>query len=133
MAEGVAVGWWRRDERPPGSAFWLIFAEEHQLTRPLTVGLPGGGEALAVFSSEGEAEMFLRLGMAEDGWRMREISAGEVISLLYGPCSEARSVALDPFPEMLADGLVGLVTLDRRRFLGRVTRRKRASRDPQPG
>jgi len=123
MAEGVAVELRRRDERRPGSAFWLIFADEHQLTHPVTVALPGSGEALAVFSSEGEAEMFLLLGMQGEGWRVRETSAGEVISLLYGPYLEARSVALDPFPEMLADGLVGLVSLDRARFLERVARR----------
>ena len=122
MTEGVAVEPRRRNERPSGAAFWLIFADEHQLMHPVTVALPGGGEALAVFSSEGEAEMFLWLGMEGEGWRIRETSAGEVISLLYGPCSGARSVALDPFPEMLADGLIGLVALDRARFMERVAR-----------
>ena len=125
MAEGVAVEQRRRNERPSGSAFWLIFADEHRLMHPLTVALPGGGEALAVFSSEEEAEMFLWLGMGGEGWRTRKTSAGEVISLLYDPCSEVRSVALDPFPEMLAGGLVGLVALDRVRFLERVARRGR--------
>ena len=74
-----------------------------------------------------------RLGMAGGGWRTSRTAAREVVSLLDGACSVARSVALDPFPEMLADGLVGLVTLDRRRFLGRVTRRTRASGNPQAG
>ena len=124
MAEGVAVEPRRRNERLSGSAFWLIFADEHQLMHPVTVTLPGGGgEALAVFSSEEEAEMFLWLGIVGEGWRTRKTSAGEIISLLYDPCSEARSVALDPFPEMLADGLAGLVALDRGRFLERVARR----------
>jgi hypothetical protein len=122
MAEGVAVGPRRRNERPSGTAFWLISADEHQLMHPLTVALPGSGEALAVFSSEEEAEMFLWLGVEGEGWRIRETSAEEVISLLYGPCSEAKSVALDPFPEMLADGLAGLVALDRLRFLELVAR-----------
>jgi hypothetical protein len=125
MAGGVAVEPRRRNGRPSGSAFWLIFADEHQLMHPVTVALPGGGEALAVFSSEEEAEMFLWLGTYGGGWRTRETSTGEVISLLYGPCSEARSVALDPFPEMLADGLAGLVALDRVRFLERVALRDR--------
>lgn len=123
MAEGVAAEPRRRKERSSGSTFWLIFADGHQLMHPVTVALPGGGEALAVFSSEEEAEMFLWLGKYEGGWRTRETSTGEVISLLYGPCSEAGSVALDPFPEMLADGLTGLVALDRGRFLERVARR----------
>jgi hypothetical protein len=125
MAGGVAVGPRRRNGRPSGSAFWLIFADEHQLMHPVTVALPGGGEALAVFSSEEEAEMFLWLGMEGDGWRTRMTSVGEIISLLYGPCPETRSVALDPFPEMLADGLAGLVALDRVRFLERVALRGR--------
>ena len=120
MAEGVAVEPRRRNEQVSGSAFWLIFADDHQLAHPVTVALPGSGEALAVFSGEGEAEVFLLLGMKGDGWRIKETSAGEVISLLYGSYSEARSVALDPFPEMLAGGLVGL---DRARFLERVVRR----------
>ena len=125
MAGGVAVEPRRRNERQSGSVFWLIFADERQLMHPLTVTLPGSGEALAVFSSEEEAEMFLWLGMEGDGWRTRMTSAGEIISLLYGPCSETRSVALDPFPEMLADGLAGLVALDRVRFLERVALRGR--------
>src|SRR3712207_6942665 len=108
MAEGVAVEPWRRNRRPSGSAFWLIFADEHQLMHPLTVALPWGGEALAFFSSEEEAQMFLWLGTYGGGWRTRGTSTGEDISLLYGPCSEARSVTLDPFPEMLADCLTGL-------------------------
>ena len=128
MAEDVAVQPRRRNERSLGSAFWLIFADEHQLMHPATVALPGGGEALAVFSSEEEAEMFLWLETEGEGWRTRITSAGEVISLIYGPCSGVRSVALDPFPEMLADGLAGLVALDRVRFLERVALRGRYSR-----
>ncbi len=123
MGEDVAVEPRRRNERSSGSAFWLIFADEHRLMHPATVALSGGKEALAVFSSEEEAEMFLWLEMEGEGWRTRITSAGEIISLMYGPCSEIRSVALDPFPEMLADGLAGLVALDRVRFLERVARR----------
>ena len=45
--------------------------------------------------------------------------------MLYGLCSEVRSVALDPFPEMLTDGLAGLIALDSVRFLERVACRRR--------
>ena len=61
----------------------------------------GGEQALPVFSGEGEAEMFVWLGGAfEDGWRVRETSAGELVSILYGPCAGVGSVALDPSPGM---------------------------------
>jgi hypothetical protein len=62
--------------------------------------------------------MFLwSFGTSGDGWRVRETSAGEVVSLLYGPCCDAQTVVLDPLPRMPADGLLGLVALDRRRFV----------------
>jgi hypothetical protein len=41
-------------------------------------------------------------------------------SLLYGPCSVVESVALDPLPQMVADGCVELVRLNRGRFVRRV-------------
>ncbi|MGH3146410.1 MAG: hypothetical protein ACRDTR_11485 [Rubrobacter sp.] len=62
--------------------------------------------------------MFLRLGRYGDRWRTRESSVGEVVSVLYGPCADAKSVVLDPLPEMLRDGTVGLVQVERKRFLG---------------
>jgi hypothetical protein len=107
--------------------FWVVFAGEPRLTQPLTMSLGRGNEALAVFSHEEEAEMFLRsLSLAGEGWRARETSAGEAVSLLYGPCCGAKSVVLDPLPQMLDDGLLGLVALDRRRFVGWATARNRS-------
>ena len=44
-----------------------------------------GGEALAVFGHEEEAEMYLGLWAPGDGWRAREIGAGELASVLRGP------------------------------------------------
>ena len=109
----------RRRLRGASSAcrvFWVVFAGERWPTQPLTVSLGRGKEALALFSHEEEAQMFLRsLG-----------SAGEAISLLYGPCCGAKSVVLDPLPQMLDDGLLGLVTLDWRRFVGWATVRNRS-------
>jgi hypothetical protein len=73
--------------------------------------------ALPVFSGEGEAEMFVwRAGAFEDGWRVRETSAGELVSILYGPCAGVGRVALDPSPEMAAE-TIRLVTLSRERFV----------------
>lgn len=81
----------------------------------------GDGRALAVFSGEGEAEMFVWLGDAfKDGWRARETSTGELVSILCGPCASARSVALDPSPGMEEAGTIGLVIVGRERFLDRI-------------
>jgi hypothetical protein len=124
MVDVLAVRRRSRRGSPPCRVFWVIFAGEHQLTRPLTLGLEGDKEALAVFSYKEEAEIFLRsFGPAEEGWRVRVTSPGEVVSLLYGPCCDAHAVVLDPLPRMPADGLLGLVALDRRRFVEWITGR----------
>jgi len=49
---------------------------------------------------------------------IRQTTAGEVLSLLYCPWL-AKHVAIDPFPEILGDRLLGLLTLDRARFARR--------------
>jgi hypothetical protein len=78
-------------------------------------------KVLPVFSFEEEAEMFLHLGGYSDGgWRARESSAGELVSVLCGPCADVEGVALDPLPEMLMDGTIGLVEVGRRRFVGQL-------------
>jgi len=80
-----------------------------------------GGETLVIFGDEEEAEMFLYLGgYGDDGWHARESSSGEIVSVLYGPCSNAEGVALDPLAGMVASGTLGLVRLRRERFLGRL-------------
>ena len=80
----------------------------------LTVGGEGDPgseeEALMVFSFEEEVKMFLRFGKVDgDGWRMRESGAGELVSVLSGPCQDVERVALDPMPEMLAEKVAGTV------------------------
>ena len=81
----------------------------------------GLSKVLPVFSFEEEAEMFLHLGgYADSGWRARESCAGELVSVLLGPCLDVEGVALDPLPEMLEDGTIGLVCVARRRFLGQL-------------
>ena len=54
---------------------------------------------------------------------MRESGAGEIVSVLYGPCASARSVVLDPLPEMVAEEAVGLVSLSRKRFVEQLVGR----------
>jgi hypothetical protein len=99
--------------------FWLIAKAGTCPIETLTVEC-GGHEALPVFSHEEEAELFLRLGRIGDGWRVRESSAGEVVSLLFGPCAGVGSVALDPSP-LMASETMGLVRVGRDRFLDLIT------------
>ena len=95
---------------------------EHGRIEVLTLD---GKKTLAVFSSENEAEMFLRLEGVADGWQVSESRGGELVSMLYGLCAGVKDVALDPLPEMVADDrTVGLVSLDRKRFIRRLLARK---------
>ena len=72
---------------------------------------------MPVFSFKEEAEMFLRLGVSEKGWRVRESTCGELASVLYGPCRDVGHVSLDPLPEIVCGRTVGLVSLSRRDFV----------------
>lgn len=72
---------------------------------------------MPVFSFEEEAEMFLRLGALGTGWRVRETTCGELVSVLYAPCRDVKRVALDPLPEMAVQSTVGFVSLSREAFV----------------
>ena len=122
-----------------GSTLWLIARDaaagrSEPPREPLLVDDGGGrgGEALAVFGHEEEAEMYLGLWAPGDGWRAREIGAGELASALRGPSwPGARRVALDPLPGALA-GAAGfnllLAGMDRVRFAQRLARDARDAR-----
>jgi hypothetical protein len=112
--------------RQPGSTYWLIARNDNGHLEILTTGLASGEEAMPVFSHEEEAEMFLRLRrVGFEGWQARESTAGELISVLYGPCAGVKRVTLDPLPEMFAQRTVGLVSLSRERFVDLVLSRER--------
>jgi hypothetical protein len=98
---------------------WLITKYDHSKMSALTISLGANGEALAVFSFEEEAEMFLHLrGVAlEDGWSVRQTSVGELVSVLYGPCANARKVVLDPAPAVGKRALVVIPSMHRNPFL----------------
>jgi hypothetical protein len=111
--------------QPPGPvSYWLIAERQDKRIEVLTLHTDGTQETLPVFSSEEEAEIFLRFGGVTGGWRARESSAGELVSVLYGPCAGVRKVALDPSPEMVNEGTVGLVSLLRESFLGLIMVRR---------
>ncbi len=99
--------------------YWLIMKRATSKMDVLTVRVDSSGEALAIFSFEEEARMFLDLRPAasEEGWCVRQTSVGEVVSVLYGPCSDAKEVVLDPVPEVGREELVGLLNMHRNDFL----------------
>ncbi len=106
----------QKSRRCPFSTFRLVVRHEDRRMEVLMVGC-SGEQALPVFSGDGEAEMFVWLeGAFEDDWRVRQTSAGELVSILYGPCAGVGRVALDPSPEMTAE-TIRLISLSRERFL----------------
>jgi hypothetical protein len=97
--------------------YWLITKNENGRLEALVTSFASTEEALPVFSHEEEAELFLRLWEVEgEGWQVSESTAGEIISVLYGPCVGVKRVALDPLPEMVVERTLGLVSLCRERF-----------------
>jgi len=103
-----------------GRAHWLIAKHGVSGMEVLTIHLGGGAEALAVFASEEGARVFVdsRFGASGEGWEARQTWPGELASVLCGPCSAAKGVALDP-PEAVEKGeSAGLRAVDRDDFLG---------------
>ena len=56
------------------------------------------GDSLPVFGSEVAARAFLRFNRCGDQWKIRETTAGELISLLMGHVADVSLVSLDPSP-----------------------------------
>jgi hypothetical protein len=96
-------------------AFWVVL-EGGTWTAPFTVTLLRGKEAIALFSGEEEATMFRHFSKQGANSSILETTAGEVLSLLYGPWSVAGHVALDPLPQVLDSRLLELLTLSREHF-----------------
>ena len=97
---------------------WLIARHDHGGMNVLTINHSGSGEMLPVFSYQEEAETFLWLGGAPGmSWCVRETTAGELASVLYGPCARVERVALDPLPAGDRELVVDLADLGRERFL----------------
>ena len=98
-------------------SYWLI--TKHIVNRMdiFTTQLCGDRKALVVFSFEEEAEMFLDLAASEDGWSVRKTSVGELVSILYGSCSDTKKIVLDPVPEIGGESLADLLSMHRNDFL----------------
>ena len=92
----------RMSQKGRWATLWLIVGGEAKgsMAKPLAVGLPGDKEgALAIFSFEEEAQMYLQVEAPEGSWRVEEVEAEELASmLLWGSCSQFRLLALDPMP-----------------------------------
>ena len=93
---------------------------------------------MPVFSFREEARAFLGLSKAdreeERSWRVRETTAGELVSVLLAPCANVRQVALDPLPLSVggtAAMILPLCGVDRERFVEELLmpRAREASRE----
>ena len=114
-------------------SYWLLEKSVNGLMETLTIDC-AGETALPVFSFKEEAEMFsLFEGSNGDGeWQARETGSSKLLSMLLDPSAAVKAVkrvALDPLPEMVADGAgLELVSVSRRQFTERLV----ASEIPQP-
>ena len=96
---------------------WLVVRHNNSSLEVLTTNIGTDGEALPVFSFEEEAELFLRYGALGTGWQVRETTAGELVSVLCGPCVDVGKVALDPPPEIAGEAMIDLVSVRRKDFV----------------
>jgi hypothetical protein len=99
-----------------GADFWLLVAQDGRIYTMERDGTP------AIFSGEGEAEVFWRFGTGGGGWRARRTSPGELVSLLYSRCAASKKVCLDPAPELLCAGVAHLVSMGKERFVERIVK-----------
>ena len=110
-----------RASKEAGRTHWLIAKHGVSGMDVLTIHLGDGAEALVMFTFEEQARVFLdsRFGASGEGWEARQTWPGELTSVLCGPCSAAKTVALDPPPEAVEEGKsAGLRAIDRDNFLG---------------
>ncbi len=112
------------------TSYWLIAKRGVVWTEVLTMRV-GGEKALAVFSFEEEAGLFLLFEDAGPGWWVRKTTTEEVVHVLFGSRAAARRVVLDPLPAVLGDETNLLASLGRERVRAGLGRRARGRRDPR--
>ena len=95
-------------------SLWLIANHEHGGIEVFTLYPGGDGETLPVFGREEKAEEFL--SHRAPGWEARWTTAGELVSMLYGPCAGVKRVVRDPPPEIEGEATADLVGADREEF-----------------
>ena len=99
--------------RPPG--FWVACRSPEALSDPLTVSVPGLGEALAVFCFEEEARLYM--GYGDDRLHPHPVGPGELVELLLGPWSRFDRITLDPMPGRGTGLMLRLASTHRHAFL----------------
>lgn len=96
---------------------WVITCHRNNRMEVLTIDPDGdGGGSLPIFSFEEEAQTFLCLSKdAQEGrrWRSRQTTAGELVSVLLGPCADVRQVTLDPLPLSLGSAMLPYISVAR--------------------
>lgn len=117
MVEAVSVnGHWLASH----SVFvqYLIVRNDNNRLDVLT--LPTDGEySLPVFSNEIAARAFVRSNhFGEEGWHVRESTAGELISLLMGHIADVELVAMNPMSNDTNGEIVEPKIVDKRDFIG---------------
>ncbi len=101
-------------------ALWILTSYQHNQIEPLTIDPDRDGGFLPVFSFEEEADAFLQLlgeEGKERGWRSRETTAGELISVLLAPCAQVKRVALDPLPLSCGKAVLPFISVKRNHFV----------------
>jgi hypothetical protein len=98
--------------------FWVAYQSPEALSDPLTVSVPGLGEALAVFCFEEEARLYM--GYGDDDLRPCPVGTVELVDLLLGPWSRFDRITLDPMPGRGTGLMLRLASTRRDNFLDHV-------------
>lgn len=101
--------------------FWIACRSPDTLSDPLTVEVPGLGEALAVFCFEEEARLYI--GYGDDDLHPCPVGPDDLVALLLGPWSRFERVTLDPMPGRDAGLMLRLASTRRGDFLNHVARK----------
>ncbi len=100
---------------------WIITCYRNNRMEVLTIDPDGDdGGSLSVFSFKEEAQTYLSLSENDQEgrrWRIRETTAGELVSVLLAPCADVRQVMLDPVPSSLGRLMAPLCSVAREWFL----------------
>lgn len=109
---------------PRRTSYWLVEKDGSRGKEILTLQPSLGQDTLPVFSFREEAEMFLCLRGSrdglQDGWRIRETTPGELLSLFYTLLGGITHVTLDPIPENSFLDTSGLLSITRKDFVARL-------------
>ena len=85
---------------------YLIASQKDDRLTLLTLAGTPRGRALPVFDTRRAAREYLRLGGLV-GWRVRESTVGELVSILLGPLAGVERVLVSPspYPDVFEDGV----------------------------